>query len=148
MELMARCDQGYLCEVCGEEVAEIVDSDLYLRFVLGELPPRALLTTPDRHLRCNPVLSQFIVDEQFTPVEVLGPFDKRQLDPDDVRRQEALVTRGWRRLQQLPGSGLPFVEYPLPEFRETASAVADGSAEVDSRDSADNIPRGESGGPP
>jgi hypothetical protein len=23
---MAKCDQGYLCEVCGDEVAEIVDS--------------------------------------------------------------------------------------------------------------------------
>ncbi len=32
---MARCDHGYLCDVCGEEVDSIRDSDLYLRFVTG-----------------------------------------------------------------------------------------------------------------
>ena len=29
---MARCDQGYLCDVCGDEVENIRESDLYLRF--------------------------------------------------------------------------------------------------------------------
>ena len=27
------------------------------------------------------------------------------------------MTRGWRRLQELPGLGLPIIEYPLPEVR-------------------------------
>ena len=31
--------------------------------------------------------------------------------------QEERVTRAWRRLQQLPGSGLPILDYPLPEVR-------------------------------
>ena len=36
--------------------------------------------------------------------------------------QEERVTRAWRRLQQLPGSGLPILEYPLPEVRVTKHA--------------------------
>ncbi|RPI81458.1 MAG: hypothetical protein EHM42_10580 [Planctomycetaceae bacterium] len=111
---MARCDQGYLCEVCGREVCDITDSDLYLRFVLGEVPARDLLSAPERHLRCNPVQAQFIVADAFDPVRVEGVFDKRSMDPADVARLENRVTRGWRRLQELPGSGLPLSEYPLP----------------------------------
>lgn len=111
---MARCDQGYLCEVCGAEVPEITDSDLYLRFVLGEVPARDLLAAPERHLRCNPVQAQFIVDPGFEPVIVEGPFDKRLMPPEDVAVREVRVTRAWRRLQELPGSGLALSEYPLP----------------------------------
>jgi hypothetical protein len=114
---MAKCDQGYLCEVCGDDVPEITDSDLYLRFVMGEVPARHLMTAPERHIRCNPVQAQFIVDPNFEPIFVEGPFDKRLLSPDDVKVREELVTRAWRRLQELAGSGLPFAEYPLPEFR-------------------------------
>lgn len=33
---MAGCERGYLCTVCGREVEEITESDLYLRYVLGE----------------------------------------------------------------------------------------------------------------
>jgi len=36
---VAACDQGYLCDVCGQDVAAITDSDLYLRYVMGEVPP-------------------------------------------------------------------------------------------------------------
>lgn len=115
---MARCDQGYLCDVCGDEVPEIVDSDLYLSFVIGLVEPRELLARPERHIRCNPVQAQFIVDERFEPVVVEGVFDKRRMDPESVRNQEILVTRGWRRLQELAGQSLPFIEYPLPEVRE------------------------------
>ncbi len=39
---MARCELGYLCEVCGQEVGEFTNSDLYLRFVLGEVAPEEL----------------------------------------------------------------------------------------------------------
>jgi tetratricopeptide (TPR) repeat protein len=35
---MARCDEGYRCEVCGRDVEAVTDSDLYLRYVLGEVP--------------------------------------------------------------------------------------------------------------
>lgn len=111
------CDQGYICEVCGEEVKGVTDSDLYLRFVIGEIDSRALLATPERHLRCNPTEAQFIVAEGFDPVTVQGAFDKRQLDAAYVSEREALLTRGWQRLQQLPGSSIPISEYPLEEFR-------------------------------
>ena len=112
------CDQGYICEVCGEEVKNITDSDLYLRFVIGEIDSRALLASPERHLRCNPTEAQFIVADEFEPVSVEGAFDKRALDAEYVAQREELITRGWRRLQQLPGSGIPISEYPLEEFRK------------------------------
>lgn len=112
---MAKCDQGYLCDVCGQDVAEIVDSDLYLRYIVGMLDPEVLHTTPERHIRCNPALAQYVVDGAFELVVVEGPFDKRLLDADFVRERETLLTRGWRRLQEVAGSGEPIIRYPLPE---------------------------------
>ena len=117
---MAKCDQGYLCEVCGGDVADITDSDLYLRYVIGEIDSRQLMSAPERHIRCNPVQAQFIVDPAFTPpVAVEGPFDKQLLDPAEVARREDLVTRGWRRLQEVRQLGLSISEYPLDEVRRT-----------------------------
>ncbi len=114
---MARCEQGYLCEVCGQDVGEIVESDLYLRYVLGEVPPEELHLRRERHVRCNPELAQYVVDPAFSPLRCEGFFDKALLDPGHVASEEARVTRGWRRLQELPALGLPIIEYPLPEFR-------------------------------
>lgn len=110
---MARCEQGYLCDVCGAEVAEMTDSDLYLRFILGEVPLAELHRTPERHIRCNPATAQFIVDPAFPSIRCDGPFAREHLDADFVREQEARVTRAWRRLQELPALGLPIAEYPL-----------------------------------
>jgi len=115
---MARCERGYLCEVCGKEVEEIVDSDLYLRFVLGEVDPEKLHLMPERHLRCNPALAQYIVDPRFPPIRCEGVFAKESMDRDWVRTEEQRVTRGWQHLQELPGLGLPIDEYPLPEVRD------------------------------
>jgi hypothetical protein len=112
---MARCEQGYLCDVCGDEVHDITESDLYLRFVVGAIDSTALLSGAERHIRCNPVDAQFIVDPGFEPVVVEGPFAKQNLDAADVRRREELLTRGWRRLQELQQLGIPVSEYPLPE---------------------------------
>jgi hypothetical protein len=113
---MAKCDEGYLCEVCGEDVAELTDSDLYLRYIIGLLDPEVLHTTKERHIRCNPTLAQYIMADNFTsPVVVDGPFDKRHLDPAFVREQESLVTRGYLRLQEVVSLGVPIIEYPLPE---------------------------------
>jgi hypothetical protein len=114
---MAKCEEGYLCEVCGGDVEEIADSDLYLRYVLGMVDPETLHTTRERHIRCNPVLAQFIVDPEFEPINVEGPFDKRQLDPGYVHQHEVLVTRGWRRLREIATQELSILEYPLPEVR-------------------------------
>ncbi|MFO0913660.1 MAG: hypothetical protein U0795_11940 [Pirellulales bacterium] len=113
---MAKCEQGYLCAVCGGDVEAITDSDLYLRYVIGEVDPEQLHLLPERHLRCNPVLAQFIVDPQFEPVVVDGPLSKSQLDPHYVRDRQTLVTRGYRRLHQLAHlEDLSVLEYPLPE---------------------------------
>ncbi|WP_442481243.1 hypothetical protein [Aeoliella sp. SH292] len=115
---MAKCDEGYLCEVCGEDVASLVDSDLYLRYVIGMIDPEVLHTSKERHLRCNPALAQFIVDEKFAPVIAEGHFDKRELDPQFVSEREQVVTRGWHRLRELVSLDLPIIEYPLPEVLE------------------------------
>lgn len=110
---MARCDEGYLCDVCGLEVKNITDSDLYLRYVLREIDAAELSAAPERHLRCNPTLAQFIADPTFPPVSVAGPFAKAELDPADVADREAVVTRGWRRLREVRRLGLSIAEYPL-----------------------------------
>lgn len=115
---MAKCDEGYLCEVCGQDVGNMVDSDLYLRFVIGRLDPEVLHTSPERHLRCNPALGQYVVHEKFPPLACEGAFDKEKLDPEFVQLEERLVTRGWLRLRELAGSDLPIKDYPLPEVRE------------------------------
>ncbi len=112
---MARCEQGYLCEVCGLDVGEITESDLYLRYVLGEVEPEQLHLLPERHIRCNPALAQYIVDPGFEVVRCDGFFAKEALDAQYVAEEEARVTRGWRRLQELPALGIPIIDYPLPE---------------------------------
>jgi hypothetical protein len=120
---MARCEQGYRCEVCGGDVEGIADSDLYLRYVLGDVPAEELHLRPERHVRCNPELAQYIVDSEFPLVRCEGFFAKANLDADYVAAEEIRVTRGWRRLRELPSLGLPITEYPLPEvinrLRET-----------------------------
>jgi hypothetical protein len=118
---MAKCDLGYLCEVCGAEVEDITQSDLYLRYVLGEVEARNLMTAKERHLRCNPVAAQFIVDPGFEPIVVEGPFDKRKLDPIEVARREERTTLAWRRLQEVRSLGLPISEYPLDRMEPPQS---------------------------
>ena len=116
---MAKCEEGYLCDVCGGDVEHIWESDLYLRYVIGRVDPETLHTTRERHIRCNPTLAQFIVDPDFEPVTIEGPFDKRQLDASYVREQERLITRGWQRLKELAHQeGVSLLDYPLPEVRE------------------------------
>ena len=88
---MAKCDEGYICEICGEEVENITQSDLYLRFVIGELDPELLHVTPERHIRCNPILAQFIDDPGFLDLEVEPGFSMRELDPAYVRRANHLL---------------------------------------------------------
>jgi hypothetical protein len=115
---MAVCDQGYLCDVCGDDVESLTESDLYLRYVLGEVSPLELPNTQERHIRCNPTLAQFIVDPAFPPVVCAGAFSKGHLDPTFVAEEEARITRAWRRLQELPNLGLTIPEDPLPEVLE------------------------------
>lgn len=110
---MAKCDEGYRCDVCGRDVEELVDSDLYLRYVIGMVDPETLHTSAERHIRCNPTLAQFIVDADFPPVVAQGDFAKASLDPEFVRQRETLVTRGWRRLRELVDADLPVIDYPL-----------------------------------
>lgn len=116
---MAKCDQGYLCDVCGEEVTNIQVSDLYLRFVTGQLDSQQLLGSAERHLLCNPVVAQFITADDFEAPTVEGPFAKSELDAEYVTEQEGLLTAGWHRLQQLYeiSAETPLNEYPLEQFR-------------------------------
>lgn len=125
---MAKCDEGYLCAVCGKDVADLRDSDLYLRYIVGMLDPEVLHTTPERHIRCNPELAQYIVSDDFEPVVRAGPFDKRNLDPEFVRQQETLFTRGWHRLNEVALRNLPIIEYPLPEVLAKIKAGSPGAS--------------------
>ena len=102
---MAVCEQGYLCEVCGGDVAEITESDLYLRYVLGEVDPETLHACPERHIRCNPTLAQFIVAEGFAPVAVEGPFAKAGLDPAFVASEEVRVSPRLSAAPRAAGGG-------------------------------------------
>lgn len=115
---MAKCDEGYLCEVCGTEVERLTDSALYLQYVIGWIDPETLHTRRECHLHCNPALAQYIDDERFSPqVQVDDSLDRRQLDPTFVAERAELVTRGYQRLWELQSkrSGLTVNDYPLPD---------------------------------
>ncbi|TWU57269.1 hypothetical protein [Rubripirellula reticaptiva] len=114
---MAKCDEGYLCDVCRGDVASIVDSDLYLRYVIGELDPEVLHTRPERHIRCNPVLAQFIDHSRFEAVAVEGDFAKANLDAGYRDARTVLVTRGYERLLEIAATegDRDVTMYPLPE---------------------------------
>jgi hypothetical protein len=112
---MAACDTGYICDVCGHDVEAITESDLYLRYIMGEVSPLELPRQRERHIRCNPATAQYIIDPAFEPIVCAGMFAKGNLDADFVRDQETLVTRAWQRLQAIPTLGLTIPEYPLPE---------------------------------
>ena len=116
---MAKCDEGYFCQVCGEDVKNVLESDLYLRYVIGQLDPELLHSTPERHIRCNPTLAQFIVADDFETVVASSEFDKSNLDPDYVAQQEDLVTRGWQRLREIKKMNEESIlDFPLPEVIE------------------------------
>lgn len=125
---MAKCDQGYMCDVCGQDVEQIVDSDLYLRYILGEVPPQELTRQSERHIRCNPALAQFIVDPVFPAVRCDSIFARDGLDAEFVRQRELLVTRAWQRLQEIPRLGIPLTEYPLPEVLQSWQKMASPSS--------------------
>lgn len=114
---MAKCDEGYRCEVCGEDVTSIVESDLYLRFVIGELDPEVLHTSNERHIRCNPVLAQFINHEDFETVHVEGELSCRNLDSQFTSDRTELVSRGFARLLEIAATAgdRDVTSYPLPE---------------------------------
>ncbi len=118
---MAKCDEGYLCQVCGEEVEGLTESALYLQYVIGWIDPETLHTRRECHLRCQPTLAQFIEDDRFGPVvEVEGEFDRRQLDTSFAAQRSDLVTRGYQRLWELQTlrSSLTVVDYPLLEVQQ------------------------------
>ena len=113
---MAECDASYYCRICGEYVEDITESEIYLRFVLGEVAPERLFDEAEAHLACATELSQYIVDPGFPPVaEVRPEFDKRRLDPAQVAAREDKFTRAWRRLQRIPGSGWKLADYLLED---------------------------------
>ncbi len=114
---MAKCDEGYLCEVCGQPVQGLTTSALYLQYVIGWVDPETLHTRRECHIRCQPSLAQFIDDERFSAVLMDGDFDRRQLDQRFATDRAELVSRGYRRLHELQKKRTsPTVqEYPLPE---------------------------------
>ena len=124
---MAGCERGYLCVVCGEDVEEITDSVLYLRFVLGEVDWNDLDRAPERHIRCDPVLAQFIVCDLFEPLKVDGVFSKAILDPEFVRMEEERVTSGFLRLRDVASANVPIADYPIAQGRGAEHWHASGA---------------------
>ena len=124
---MAKCDEGYICQVCGKDVENVTESDLYLRYVIGQVDPELLHTTPERHIRCNPTLAQFIVADDFEPLAAAGEFGKANLDSKYVEQQEDLVTRGWMRLNEIAKlkGEVSVLELPLSEVKEAMQKRAD-----------------------
>lgn len=114
---MAKCDEGYRCCVCGGDVARLTDSELYLRFVIGEVDPEVLHTSPERHIRCNPVLAQFIDHPDFEPITVEGDFSRERLDAEYASQRADLLTRGYARLIEIADGDADgdVTAYPLPE---------------------------------
>ena len=111
---MAGCERGYLCTVCGQDVEEITDSVLYLRYVMGDVEWDQLNRAPETHIRCDKTLAQFIVDESFETVSCAGVFAKEELDSEFVKGEEERVTSAYLRLRELAATNLPIAEYPLP----------------------------------
>lgn len=120
---MAKCDQGYLCAVCGEEVKRIDQSELYLRYVLGWVSADSLHAQPERHLLCSPVLAQFIRAAEFEQLEVKDDFNKRHLDPEFRRQREEAVTAGYERLKYLQKHrrNLKIEQYPHVDMNRSDS---------------------------
>jgi len=114
---MAKCDEGYLCQVCGKEVSGITQSDLYLRYVIGEVDPETLHLQQERHIKCNPNLAQFIDADGFRDLVVEEGFGKSHLDAEFVATRTQLLTRGFKRLLELRKNEVPITLYPLPEFQ-------------------------------
>lgn len=112
---MANCDGGYTCGRCGEYVPTITDSELYLRYVMGEVPTESLLSSPERHIRCCPEIAQYITDERFVSVVDEDPDSDKRLRPsEEVCSRELLVTAAWSRLQEVSMVGGALEEYLLP----------------------------------
>ena len=115
---MAKCEEGYLCEVCGGDVERLSDSALYLQFVIGWVDPETLHTRRECHVRCAPTLAQFIDHPTFSPaVVVVGELGRAQLDPQFVAARTELVTRGYLRLRELDAMSMrpAVIDYILPE---------------------------------
>ncbi|MCA8989045.1 MAG: hypothetical protein KDA78_15475, partial [Planctomycetaceae bacterium] len=97
----------YLCQVCGEPVKSIVESSLYLRYVLGEVQLNELFSRPECHLKCEPDLSRLIRHEKY------GHLSREPLAADEEALSKR-VTSGWLRLREVVQRGIPITEYPLP----------------------------------
>ena len=114
---MAKCDQGYPCELCDEPVKNIIESSLYLRYVLGEVEAHELFSAPERHLKCDLELAQFIVHEKFERPTISSESKAAQseLSQEQRLKKESRVTAGWLRLREVVHMGISITEYPLPE---------------------------------
>jgi hypothetical protein len=115
---MAKCEEGYLCEVCGGDVEKLSDSALYLQLIIGWIDPETLHTRRECHLRCAPALAQFIDHPNFTPAVIAeGEFSRLNLDERFAAERTSLVTRGYMRLCEIDAmrERPAVIEYLLPE---------------------------------
>ena len=113
---MAKCDEGYLCDVCGQDVAELTDSDLYLRYIIGLLDPEVLHTTKRAPHPLQPDARPVHRRRRFRAGRRRRPVRQTPARPQrSSANRKRLITRGWHRLKEVASLGIPIIEYPLPE---------------------------------
>ena len=78
---MAALRRSYLCEVCGQDVAVVTDSDLYLRYVLARCHWNACTASRSGTWAATRPPPSTFVDAAFSLVSVPGDFGKASLDP-------------------------------------------------------------------
>ena len=122
-----KCEEGYLCDVCGGDVEEITDSDLYLRYVIGLtrqglLHNLAMLTAgrPPDHADGGVAEWVEVVEPQLGPPEVFGEGQARPLEfAITVSDQPVGHATLWLDDRGLPIERRQVVNFPEGQMRVT-----------------------------
>ena len=115
---MAKCEEGYLCEVCGQDVAEITESDLYLRYVIGLRRSRgaahhAASGTSAATRRWRSSSSMTISRRSRSKAPSTSGCSIRPTSASRRRSSPAASAAS----RSSPRLDLPILDYPLPEVR-------------------------------
>ena len=124
---MAKCEEGYLCDVCGGDVAEITDSDLYLRYVIGMLDPEMLHTTPRA---AHPLQSGAGAVHRRRRLRA-GRRRRARSTSGSSTPLRPRAASGWSPAagggsRKSPRWSVPIIDYPLPEVIEQISRRSSG----------------------
>jgi hypothetical protein len=108
---VARCDEGYLCNVCGLPADTLPESLLYLRYILGEVTVEVLGQAQETHIRCCPAIAQYIVHPAFEPVVCTDVFARQHFPLDFQTSEETRITAAWATLYEAGEKGFSLLSY-------------------------------------